>query len=243
MRISVLQWNIWFKEDIENIARVLNDNKADVICLQELTRGYQEPHTDTIKYIAGELGYNFHFEEMHSEEQPWTQANAIFSKFPIVDRRTVMINEPTGTGHYDDEYRAYVEVTVDVDGQNITVGTAHMSYTNRFENTERKENEARKLIDILKQMKSRYIFTGDLNAAPESNTVTSVRNMLKWIGGDQPYLTWTTKPFSYDGFEETDLKWCLDYIFSTDDISEVSFNTIKTDFSDHLPVTSLLDIG
>lgn len=241
--MSVLQWNAWYKEDVENIVLFLKENNSDVICLQELTRDYQDSHPDTIEYISKELGYEFHFEEMRIDDRSWTQANAIFTKFPIVDRRTILINEPTGTGHYDDEYRTYIEVDLKLGAEIVTVGTAHMSYTNRFENTERKEKETDKLINILKQKSSKYIFSGDLNATPESHTLSKVRNELKWIGGSNPYMTWTTKPFSYDGFEETELNWCLDYIFATDDISEVSFETIATNFSDHLPIRSVLQIN
>lgn len=37
MKLSVLQWNVWYKEDIRNIAKFLREHPADVICLQELT--------------------------------------------------------------------------------------------------------------------------------------------------------------------------------------------------------------
>lgn len=35
--IKILQWDVWYLEDIKNIAAFLKENKADIICLQELT--------------------------------------------------------------------------------------------------------------------------------------------------------------------------------------------------------------
>ena len=34
--MKLLQWNIWYKEDISNIAKELKRIDADVVCIQEL---------------------------------------------------------------------------------------------------------------------------------------------------------------------------------------------------------------
>ena len=35
--MKILQWNIWYKEDINNIAKELKRIDADVVCIQELS--------------------------------------------------------------------------------------------------------------------------------------------------------------------------------------------------------------
>jgi len=35
--MQILQWNIWYKEDINNIAKELRRINADVVCIQELS--------------------------------------------------------------------------------------------------------------------------------------------------------------------------------------------------------------
>ncbi len=56
-----MQWNVWYKEDIENIVKLLREISPDIICLQELTRNYdQQSHKDTLKYISDSLGYNYY---------------------------------------------------------------------------------------------------------------------------------------------------------------------------------------
>ena len=53
--------------------------------------------------------------------------------------------------------------------------------------------------------------------------------------------TWTTKPFDYGGFAETELRWRLDYAFATPDLEITSAKIVETEYSDHLPI--LVELG
>lgn len=242
MILSILQWNIWYKEPIENISRFLKENPADVICLQELTIRGSEGPAHAPNYIAEQLGYHHYFQEIDLGDDKIKLANGIFSRYPIIASKTHWINEPTGTGHYDDEWRAYIEVTLQMEDAQITVGTTHMSYTNAFASTPRKTQETAKLADILKTKHEKFVITGDFNAAPGSPTINAVNGILENIGPDFSQNTWTTKPFSYDGFEETELNWRLDYIFATQDVKTISAKVLHTEYSDHLPVWAEVQI-
>lgn len=139
MNISLLQWNIWYGEDIRNVAAFLRDHKTDIICLQELTLGHpRQPEKDTPAYLGECLNYDYYYKDLvlsatDGEKIYW--ADGIFSRFPIVNKRHIWTNQPQKGGGYDDEYRVYVEVTVDVEGKHLVVGTTHMAYTHRFEST------------------------------------------------------------------------------------------------------------
>jgi endonuclease/exonuclease/phosphatase family metal-dependent hydrolase len=117
-----------------------------------------------------------------------------------------------------------------------------MSYTNAFVSTPRKEQETAKLVDILKTKTENFIITGDFNAAPDSPTLKSISDVLQNVGPELDQNTWTTKPFSYDGFEETELKWRLDYVFATPDVKTVSTKILNTEYSDHLPVLAEIEL-
>ena len=246
MKISVLQWNIWYREDIKRIASFLLKQQADIICLQELTVNYQgQDIKDTPSYIAEQLGYHYYVKELPIEStdgQRMMLANGIFSRFPLLKKRFAWINEPKENGGYDDEYRAYVEVTVDTGSTELTIGTTHMSYTHRFEVTKNKKHETDTLMRELEKPQNKIVFTGDLNAAPGSYTVNAINQLLKNASPDFAEKTWTTKPFSYNGFEESNLNWRLDYIFASDEIKMTSTKILKTQYSDHLPVLSTFDI-
>lgn len=156
--------------------------RPDIVCLQELTKDYAgQSHKDTLQYLAETLGYHYYAQDMKASRpgKQWVQANGIFTRFPITNKRSAWINEPVGSGGYDDEYRAYVEATLDVGGTALTIGTAHMSYTHGFVSTERKEAEAAKLAQELQKHKNNFVFTGDLNATPDSFTIKKVSEHLK----------------------------------------------------------------
>lgn len=240
MNVKLLQWNIWYKEDIRNIAKEIKRISPDIVCLQELTVNHEDQEIkDTIKHVAETLDYNYYAPLIplrELEDQELSLANGIFTKFPIKSQRRVWINEPKGEGGYDDEYRAYVEVVLDIDGQDLTVGTVHMSYTHRFEVTEPKKAETDKLVVEINKPTTPFIFTGDLNATDGSYTIESVSKVLVDAGPGHDAKTWTTKPFSYQGFEEDQLNWRLDYAFTNNKIRVVSSEVIETDYSDHLPL-------
>lgn len=237
MSFSVLQWNVWYKESNQNIVSFLEAQSADVICLQELTiESGENGHAPN--YIAERLGYEHYYQEIDLGEGKINLANGIFSRFPITDTKCAWINTPTGSGGYDDEPRAFIEVTVKIGNDSVSIGTTHMSYTHGFENTHRKTHETDMLVDEVARHSGRFILTGDMNATPGSYTIKSLEAHMKNVGPVYQDSTWTTKPFSYDGFEETELRWRLDYIFATPDMKLSSTEILATKYSDHLPIMS-----
>jgi endonuclease/exonuclease/phosphatase family metal-dependent hydrolase len=246
VKINFLQWNIWFKEPIPHITKFLSETGADIICVQELAiNNPVQDIVNTPEYIADKIGFNFYAPEIFLREtdgRKISQANGIYSRYPITHSRRVWINEPSGSGGFDDEYRAYVEATLDLDGKAVTVGTTHMSYTHRFEETQRKHKEADALVSAFPLDRSKFIFAGDLNSTPSSYTVSKVSEYLKNGGPSFNENTWATKPFSYGGFEESELNWRLDYVFVSSDVKVVNSKILETDYSDHLPILTMVEI-
>lgn len=243
MKLKLLQWNIWYKEDITNIAKLLKEINPDIICLQELTLSHPEhnENIDKLKYLADILGFNHFFKPSHIDPEN-TFGNVIFSRYPIKENTFHFIKKPEEKiEHFSHQGRVYIECGISINGKMFTVGTVHMSYTDRFSETELKKTETDNLVEILKQKKENFIFTGDLNSTPESYTIVEIEKVLKSCGPDMNKKTWTTKPFSYNGFTAEKLDWRLDYCFSTPDININSTEVIPTKYSDHLPI--LLEIN
>lgn len=245
MKLTYLQWNVWYLEDIHNIANYLKENPAGIISLQELTVNHKgQTENNTPEYIAKQLGYNHCIggEDFTEDGEKRWFGNAIFSKYPIKSHRQSWINEPIGTGGFDDEYRTYLEAVLDIDGEDLIVATTHMSYTHEFHVTERKQEETDKLVkELVKVGDKKLIFSGDLNAIPGSYTIEQVGGILQSAGPESDEKTWTTKPFSYQGFEETGLNWRLDYVFTSSELNVLSSVAEQTEFSDHLPIRTELE--
>lgn len=239
--MKLLQWNIWYQEDIKNVVTLLRELDPDIVCLQELTIGHPKFNNgiDTPKYIAEKLGYHYYFKEAHDDPNNIFGCG-IFSRYPITKNSFSIIREPKGAydihKHFSDQGRVYVECDIDVDGGIITVGTTHMSYTDGFSPDMEKDAEADNLVKILSTKNEKYIFAGDLNALPGSYTISEVSKVLKNAGPSLEEPTWTTKPFAYNGFIADKLNWRLDYCFATPDIKIKSSKIFDTEYSDHLPV-------
>ncbi|MEO8784892.1 MAG: endonuclease/exonuclease/phosphatase family protein [Candidatus Saccharimonadales bacterium] len=248
MTLSVLQWNVWIFEKKENLLKLIKDLSPDVVCMQELTIGSSfQDGVNVVEYLAKELGYNqFHkaIPNLAPSEGVGDLANGIMTKLPIVSTDWKWIQQPQyGGSAYDDQYRLYVEATVSAGSKKLTFGTAHVSYTDRFIDTPQRRLEADSLLEIAASKNSNYMLTGDFNSLPDSYLVSSMQKKLIHAGPDFDVKTWTTKPFSYNGFEETKLNWRLDYAFATKNIQVLSAEAIHTEYSDHLPILIKLNLG
>lgn len=102
-----------------------------------------------------------------------------------------------------------------------------------------KNKEIQNLINILKDKKENYIFSGDLNTTKTSSYIKQIQQYLINCDTDN---TWTTKPFSYNGFNEDKLNWKLDYVFVTKDIKVSQIDVIDTEYSDHLPLLIEIEV-
>ena len=237
MIIRLLQWNIWYKEDINNIISDLKKINADIVCIQELWL----PNGDETPVRKLQQLYPFiHYEVADKFEGMGFQCNAILSKYPLSNDFSSYVQTPSiEKDDYSKEGRIYIENKVMVNDSTLNVGTVHLSYTDRFKETPQKDIEVNRLINLISKHKNNFIFMGDLNFNRDSNYLIKLEEYLKHYETDN---TWPTKPFSYNGFEEKELNWKLDYIFCTNDISVKKIEVLSTKYSDHLPILLEMDL-
>lgn len=245
MKLSVLQWNVWFKESADKVVQFIRETDADIVCLQELTQdSVPNPNRDIPAEIKA-LGYSAAYLPAHQRtgERHIKMGNGIFSKFPIISSRHVYVqHQDTDSQDYSKENRVYLEAKIKINDTELTIGTTHLSYIPRFAMTSEKQKEVDRLVAAIGDNQQNYLFTGDLNSIPNSYTVAKLGEFLNSAGPNFSEPSWTTKPFSYDGFEATTLDWRLDYIFTTPDLQVLSSKIIQTDYSDHLPILTEIEI-
>lgn len=247
MKIKLLQWNILYSEKAGNIFKTLKKIGADVICLQEITtRSKFNPEVNTVAFIAKNLRLNAFFH--HS--QTWVhdgirafQGNAIFSRYPIKSKIALFLEKglDNTTSDQHNGNRSYLEAVLKFKNRKLRIGTTHLAFSPDFK-ADWKRKDAKRLLRIVKNRKKNYILTGDLNAAPDSRTITNLKKHLRHGGPDYKQKTWTTKPFDYLGMRETKLRWRLDYVFATPDVKIINSKILKTPYSDHLPILVEFDI-
>jgi len=237
--MKILTWNAWYKEDPENILELLQNTKWDVCCLQEITLGFHlDTHPNVADYLTESLGVEGHFvvaQSWNGKER--SQGNLILSKLPIKDTFSYFIQdynedpEPS----FSDEGRVIVGIELE---NSLKILTTHMSYTPEFTETKEKNMESKRLLEYLSDISSPFVIVGDLNAIPTSDLVTELSDRYKNISPDLTEPTWTTKPFSHEGFEVGTLTYRLDYVFGSREVMLLDSKIIKTEYSDHLPILS-----
>ncbi len=238
MKLKILQWNIWFKERAENIIKLIKEIDPDILCLQELTVGFDNNNNqDVAKLISKKTNLNYNFALAHKFEDNHVQGNGIFSRFPIIENSNFFVLDVKDSTGYSSEGRVCAVSKIQIEKtKTILLATAHLSYNHKFTETKEKIREVKTLLKYLKKYREKVIFTGDLNISPNTKSIKLIEKQLVHCGPNYKEPTWTTKPFSYNGFEETKLRWRLDYAFATKDIKVISSKIIKTKYSDHLPV-------
>lgn len=230
MKIKLLQWNIWNQENIDNILKVVDEIKPDIVTFQEVTSN--DTGDSNLQKLKDYFTYSV-FADAQKFSNGRVQGNGIFSNYEILLNDKIYVQDPSNIEDYSREGRVYLESKIKVNQKELIVGTTHLSYTHKFEETELKNKEVERLLEILKNKKQNYIFTGDLNTHKTSSYIKQIERYL--INCDTEN-TWTTKYHSYKGFVEDKLNWKLDYVFVTKDMKVQSAKAIQTEYSDHLPV-------
>jgi len=236
--IKLLQWNIFFKENIEHVVQFLKEVKADIMCLQELTTAYAgNNHIDRPKFIAENIGYNYYFAPAQHFSTGHSLGNAIFAKYQISNQASFYVKEQKEEDPEPwDEGRVVASCDVKIGKNPVTVATTHLSYTSKFIETDQKKEEAKKLLNYVKKKPRQFILAADLNIPPNSWTIKELEALLPHCGPNYDFPTFASKPFKYADFEEKELRWRLDYVFATPDIKVRSAKILKTKYSDHLPI-------
>jgi endonuclease/exonuclease/phosphatase family metal-dependent hydrolase len=242
MRLKILQWNVWYKESADNIKRLVAEIDPDILCAQEITiRSKENPDRNVPEEIAQQQNYNYFYQPCLVRDDI-NMGNAIFSKLPILAKSHTYVQRADGTDSYEKEDRIYIETTIDTGSKALNIGTVHLSYIHGFELNEQKKSEINALQTEVAKHADSYILTGDMNTAPDSYLTELLGKNLKNIGPDFSEATWTTKPFSYNGFSASTLDWRLDHAFGTADITVISAEVVQTEFSDHLPLLITVEV-
>jgi endonuclease/exonuclease/phosphatase family metal-dependent hydrolase len=245
MRVKILQWNIWGHEKVENTLKLVKKINPDILCFQELMIGsaYNDKK-DVAKIISEKTNFECNFALAHkANDDGRVLGNGIFSRYKIANSPNFFIADPKNSNDYSFQGRSCAVSEIKIrNNRSITIATAHSSYNNRFIENEAKLDEIKRLVNFFKKNTNRLVFTGDLNIAPNSELIRQIEKYMVHCGPDYKESTWTTKPFSYKGFEEDKLRWRLDYAFATKDIKVIDSKIIKTKYSDHLPILIEIEV-
>jgi endonuclease/exonuclease/phosphatase family metal-dependent hydrolase len=238
--MKFLQWNVMYSEDIRRVIGLLRDIDADVICLQELTMGYDPAHLDTGEYVADDLGYQgfWKYGPMVLPDGQETQMGVgIFSRYQLADSRHLVLQPgAVRAGKIVQDERIYLQARVILPSSSVVVGTTHLPFHPQFHTTPAKSRMIGRILEYADDAGARYMLSGDMNATPSSRSMREIRQRLRHAGPSLGQKTWTTKPFSIGGRQYSGIDWRLDYVLHGGGLRVQGTQIIDTDISDHLPV-------
>jgi endonuclease/exonuclease/phosphatase family metal-dependent hydrolase len=234
--IRVMTYNIHVgvgmdkKLDLPRIAKVIKQQHADLVGLQEVDRGVERTQRiDEIAELAKltKMDYAFAFNLKYQGGQ---YGVAILSRFPIraTDHRLYK-------NLREAERRGFIRAEVDIDGRVVNFLTTHLDY--QYEDG--RVFEAEQLLSGLKDVKGPLIVVGDFNDIP---TGGAYRLMT-----DQFADAWIESHAAGEGLSYPADKPAkrIDYILTrrTDRITTKRAWIPETLASDHVPVVADLEIG
>ena len=205
---------------MEAIARVIEESGADVVALQEVSRGWVVAGSlDMLSWLAQRL-------DMVAVGGPTTTdrqwGNAILSRYPILGERA---------GRLPSEglplRRGYLQAEIDTGGTSLLLISTHLHHI--AEEGEIREVQAGALLADW-DAAPRTIIAGDFNAPPESEEIrllveAGLVDSAAALGIDPGYTSPADAPLQR-----------IDYIFLSPDLMPEAFWLLPTTASDHLPL-------
>jgi endonuclease/exonuclease/phosphatase family metal-dependent hydrolase len=227
--VRVLCYNIHHGEgidqklDLERIAKVITDARADIVALQEVDRGCTRTQKrDLPAELAQLTGLTAYFEK-NLDYQGGEYGNAVLTRFPIKRAKNT---------HYKmlrpGEQRGVLQLVLDVHGREVLFMNTHIDH--RPDDSERLINadELRDIVAAAGRMP--VILCGDFNTVPGSRTHEKLKAFLtdSWevVGKGPGFTIPVLKPAKR-----------IDYVFiSRETVEPLKMEVIHSIASDHLPV-------
>ena len=231
--IRVMSYNIHHGEgldgklDLDRIAKLIVDAKADIVGLQEVDRGCERTQKrDLPAELAKLTGMTVQFDK-NIPNQGGEYGNAVLTKFPIKRAKNTHLKS-----FANGEQRGVQQLVLDIRGREVLFMNTHLDA--RREPVER-EHSAVELQQIVAAAgKMPIILVGDFNAIPTAPSIVKVREFLAdaWTNvSKEPGFTIPVKKATRR----------IDYVWVTpNSVEPVSMNVLYSEASDHLPIISEL---
>lgn len=232
-RLKVLSYNLRFGElaSLEELAAFIKEQDPDIVALQEVdchTRRDRAPKQHD-KDFATELGFRTGMIPAYAKTILYAGGYygiAILSKYPLAKVERVLLPK-TENGK---EQRALLVADVEYqDNKYFTFASTHLDYTNTTE----RQLQVKELNRVLLAKPYPVIVAGDFNARPDSKEISEGMSAWKTVSSLEPTVP-ANAPRS-----------TIDYIFCypRDKWVSVSTTTYKVEFSDHLPVSAVVEMN
>ena len=216
-------YNVDGGQDFEAIAQVIERSGADIVGLQEVSRGrLMDGSADMTAWLSRRLGMQVLF--LGTEEPIW--GNALLSRYPILDSGESDLPLEGTTMR-----RGYLWAKIDLgEEQPLLVIVTHLHHIEK--DSQIRQVQVPVILDFWNNQ-SQTLLVGDLNAEPDSAEMVLIAKaglIDSWLesGVGEGYSYYATDPYKR-----------IDYLWSSPDLEVIDIEVIQTPASDHLPVVGV----
>ena len=224
-------WRNFFppKKVNREIVDELKKIKPDILTLIEVDTGsFRNRGQDEVRFVEESLHLKSFIERVKYPLHGWLklfhhvpvlnkQANAIISRYPIINHKYHVLHEGTK--------RVVIEATLKCP-QKVTLLAAHLAL-----GKETRSRQIKELIKIVNSIKNPVILMGDFNTF---NGEEEIAELLKRTHlSDKIRLDKESVPFTEPAWHPTRR---LDYILTSPQINVKKYSVLHFAFSDHLPL-------
>lgn len=208
------------KEKEQEIIKFLNNNKLDILNLQEL---YKPLYKDLLKDLKHT---NYHINNKFRFRLPLV-FNRINESTPIITNKKVLSTKTYWLPHFPSFLKRIITKTVIVnDGEKISIYNTHLDFM--FDNV--KEKQLKKILNIIKKDKNKIILTGDFNLKNNKEIFNNFVKELESLGIKRVELNDKT-------LKQSKYHRAIDHIFLSKEFKVLKKEIIKDlDISDHYPL-------
>jgi endonuclease/exonuclease/phosphatase family metal-dependent hydrolase len=215
--------------DLERIARLITDQRADLVALQEVERGTTRTGGRDLAAELGRLtGLTPHFVQ-NIPYQGGAYGIAVLSRFPIKRTAHTLLRK-VGDG----EQRGVQHVVVEVQGRELLFLNTHLDHRRDPAERDQSAEELRRIVAAAGA--TPVILCGDFNATPDSTAIRRLREFLTdtWsvVGQGPGHTVPVRKPTRR-----------IDYIWvSSPALVPRKMEVLLSEASDHLPIVAEIQL-
>ncbi|MEK7059996.1 MAG: endonuclease/exonuclease/phosphatase family protein [Patescibacteria group bacterium] len=240
MKVKILSWNIWCGTYLDEVTEFLKNANADIIALQEVV---EDERGNLVEIIAKELDYEYvhaigmnmpvRFLPKYGKDDKRTIkfGTAILSKYKIIDSKIYEL--------VDENKRLVVGADIKIGNEILHIFSIHLKHTHQ-KPSEIQDEETENLLKLLPDKNT--IVMGDFNALPESFPIQKMKQELKDTEINSNTPTWSVYDNGCIGCLVKEIKYKLDYIFTSKDLKTNLFKVYKSKASDHLPILAIINL-
>jgi endonuclease/exonuclease/phosphatase family metal-dependent hydrolase len=251
MHFKIISINLWQGGNLfDAILDFLKKENADILSLNEVYDGTDK--NLEIKYrsysiLPKLLNYPYTaFAPAFINNLPIgnvAQGNAIFSRFPIQNSKTVFFDIPFNPnyketpGEYEDVPRNMLLTEILIDKTVINCFCVHGVWGKHGNDSERRLKMADTIVNEIKNKKN-VILSGDFNMCPNTKSIDKIETHLTYVFKNELKSTFNMKRKTIGGYATA----VVDLMFASKNMKVLSHSCPNVDISDHLPLVAEIEV-